>query len=387
MGAEEPKPKVLVIDDELGPRESLRVLLNREYIVHLASSVDDGVKHLQEETPDVIIMDIKMPVKNGIQGLKEIREIDPDVSIIMLTGFGALETAQEAIRMGASDYIKKPFDAPDMLNAISRNIKKSQYQLRKKQTLDQLAELNKNLTEELENKGRMADIGLASAEFAHDIRNPLTIVIGYVGLLAQQLGDAKDTVTDDSSGTINYLTIIEKNVRRCHELSQSWTRLSRNEPVCVQRVNISSTIEDIVKGAETLASQRGAHLVAEIESDRCEVMADDIQIFRAVSNLVINAIEALPETDGVVKVACARNNGHVEIRVQDNGCGMDEEKLTKIFDANYTSDKENGTGLGLFIAKRVVGDHRGQIRVESSEEHGTTFIIELPALAEQELAS
>ena len=86
--APEALPKVLVIDDERGPRESLRILLKPEYQVLCAESVDDGIALLKEHQPDTVVMDIRMPGKNGIEGLKAIREIDGVVSIIMFTGFG-----------------------------------------------------------------------------------------------------------------------------------------------------------------------------------------------------------------------------------------------------------------------------------------------------------
>ena len=104
-------PQVLVIDDEVGPRESLRMLLKPNYQVHTANSVEAGIRLLREKKPDAIVSDIRMPGTSGIDGLRRIREIDPHVAVIMLTGFGALETAQEALRLGANDYISKPFDA------------------------------------------------------------------------------------------------------------------------------------------------------------------------------------------------------------------------------------------------------------------------------------
>ena len=94
-------PQVLVIDDEMGPRESLRMLLKPIYQVHTADSVEIGLKLLNEKKPDAIVMDIRMPGITGIEGLRRIRQIDPHLSVIMLTGFGALETAKEALRLGA----------------------------------------------------------------------------------------------------------------------------------------------------------------------------------------------------------------------------------------------------------------------------------------------
>jgi len=117
--------KVLVIDDERGPRESLRMLLNRTYRVECADSVDHGLDSMRQELPDIIIMDIRMPGKTGIDGLREIRKVDEHVSVVMLTGYATLETAQQALRLGANDYLNKPFDTNEMMSVVSRYIQRT----------------------------------------------------------------------------------------------------------------------------------------------------------------------------------------------------------------------------------------------------------------------
>src|SRR5205085_6737396 len=96
-----------------------------DYEVHTADCVDAGIKLLKEKNPDTIVMDIRMPGISGIEGLRKIREIDSNLSVIMLTGFGALETAKEALRLGANDYISKPFDAHEMHQVIDRNVERT----------------------------------------------------------------------------------------------------------------------------------------------------------------------------------------------------------------------------------------------------------------------
>ena len=169
---------VLVIDDERGPRESLRILLKNDFNVVCADSVDWGLQLLKESQPDAIVMDIRMPDKTGIEGLREIRAIDPSVAVIMLTGFGTLETAQEAIRLGADDYLKKPFDAREMQEIITRNVHKTQIERRRWRAEKELLTLNQQLQEELGEKERLAALGQKSAELVHDLRNPLTSVLG-----------------------------------------------------------------------------------------------------------------------------------------------------------------------------------------------------------------
>ena len=180
-------PHVLVIDDEMGPRESLRMLLKPNYQVHTADSVEAGIRLLREKHPDAVITDIRMPGTNGIDGLRRIREIDPHVAVIMLTGFGALETAQEALRLGANDYINKPFDAHEMRSVISRNVERTRVYRTGENAASEIKELNSRLLKELAQKERLASLGQASAEFVHDLGNPLTIVWGYVQLLAKRL--------------------------------------------------------------------------------------------------------------------------------------------------------------------------------------------------------
>src|SRR5438128_11257435 len=104
-------PQILVIDDEIGPRESLRMLLKPDYQVHTADCVEAGIKLLREKNPDTIVMDIRMPGMSGIEGLRKIREIDANLSVVLLTRFAALETPKEALPLAANDYITKPSHA------------------------------------------------------------------------------------------------------------------------------------------------------------------------------------------------------------------------------------------------------------------------------------
>ena len=188
-------PQVLVIDDEMGPRESLRMLLEAELSSSHGGSVETGLKLLKEKKPDTIVMDIRMPGMTGIEGLRRIRQIDPHLSVIMLTGFGALETAKEALRLGANDYISKPFDAREMREVIGRNVERTRLHRTSENAAGEIKELNNRLLKELAQKERLASLGQASAEFVHDIGNPLTIVWGYVQLLAKKLEKSENGPT------------------------------------------------------------------------------------------------------------------------------------------------------------------------------------------------
>lgn len=378
---------VLVIDDERGPRESLRILLKNNFNVLCADSVDWGLQLLKENQPDAVVMDIRMPDKSGIQGLREIREIDPSVSVIMLTGFGTLETAQEAIRLGADDYLKKPFDAKEMEGIIARNVHKTQLERRRWRAEKELLTLNQQLQDELGEKERLAALGQKSAELVHDLRNPLTAVLGCSELLAEQLRHDKDKLGESWSETNEYLEMIEKSIIRCKELADMWLALSRRDPQRMKPVLICELLGEVVKSAKQIATGRGVRIDCQIAAVECEVAADTVQITRALQNVISNAVDAVTGvTNGQIHVLCAQNGCEAEIRVKDNGCGMDAEQMKKVFEPFFTTKQVNGTGLGLFITKRVVEDHRGSIALNSKVNEGTSVLIRLPLLNRLEMA-
>ncbi|HOX54044.1 MAG: response regulator [Candidatus Omnitrophica bacterium] len=115
-----PKYKILICDDELGIRESLKLILEKDYEIIEATNGKDCLENLKNNPVDLILMDIKMPKASGLDILKEIKSINPAIKVIMITGYKSVETATEAIRAGASDYIVKPFSSKDVLEAIRK---------------------------------------------------------------------------------------------------------------------------------------------------------------------------------------------------------------------------------------------------------------------------
>src|SRR3954468_22786703 len=257
MSAAAELPKILVIDDEIGPRESLRMLLKPDYNVQTADCVEAGLKLLKEKQPDTIVMDIRMPGMTGIEGLRKIREIDPHLSVIMLTGFGALETAKEAVRLGANDYISKPFDAGEMREVIGRNVERTRVQRASENAASEIKELNARLLKQLAQKERLASLGQASAEFVHDLGNPLTIVWGYVQLLAKKLERQEGAAPGEKSTSIKELDIIEQNVRLCRELLNMWQSYGSVEASPPKAISVSAVLREVVKGANAVAAQTG----------------------------------------------------------------------------------------------------------------------------------
>ena len=374
-------PQVLVIDDEMGPRESLRMLLKPIYQVHTANSVEIGLKLLSEKKPDAIVMDIRMPGMTGIEGLRRIRQIDPHLSVIMLTGFGALETAKEALRLGANDYISKPFDAREMREVIGRNVERTRLHRTSESAAGEIKELNNRLLQELAQKERLASLGQASAEFVHDIGNPLTIVWGYVQLLAKKLEESEPTNDPNAVSSNKELEIIEQNVRLCRDLLTMWQSYGSVEAAPHKLISISDIVREVVAGVGAMAKETQVELKCNVTEDPCSLMGDAVQITRAIQNVIINAIQASGERKGTVEVSCIRKDFYVDVRIADTGQGISPEQIARIFDPYFTTKQgKSGTGLGLFITRKVVDDHNGSIKVDSTPGIGTTITIRLPLI-------
>lgn len=381
---------ILVIDDEIGPRESLRILFKHEYTVLCADSVDAGLVLLKEKEPDLVLLDIRMPGKNGIEGLREIRQVDQVVSVVILTGFGALETAQQALRFGATDYLTKPFDVQEMRETVNRYVQRTRLERRRARMVEELRQINDRLVSELNTKVELAKVGENSLEIAHDLRNPLMIVSGYVELLSAELEKSKRLGADKYEQISEYLGVIEQNVKRCVELSRMWQRYGKKEDKHFCIMSVAPVIDEVMLGIAPLASTRNVKIQYEIAACNMVINGIQSQLIRAVHNVVANAIDAVREKEGEVWVVCApsEEGDCVEIRVKDNGCGMPPSVVERIFEPYFTTKGDrDGTGLGLCITKTIVEEHGGKIKVESELNRGTIITIALPLVREEALAS
>jgi signal transduction histidine kinase len=144
-------------------------------------------------------------------------------------------------------------------------------------------------------------------------------------------------------------------------------------------VSISSIVQDVGKSVTGMASQNGVQLDCHIADEECIILGDPIQLTRAVQNVIVNAIQAATDKHGKVVVNCREKDLYADIQVRDTGYGIAENEIGKIFDPYFTTKQgKNGTGLGLYITKKVIDDHNGSIDVKSTLGEGTTFTLRLP---------
>ena len=214
----------------------------------------------------------------------------------------------------------------------------------------------------------------------HDLGNPLTIVWGYVQLLAKRLEKSEGTNgAQQDPASVKELNIIEQNVRLCRELLTMWQSYGNVEASPPKEISVSGILREVLKGIEPAATENGVELKASICEDQCTLVGDALQINRAIQNVVVNAVQAAAEKKGKVTVVCTQKDFYVDLRIEDTGAGIQPAQLPRIFDPYFTTKQaKSGTGLGLYITKKVVEDHNGSIKVESSPGAGTVFTIRLP---------
>jgi len=141
---------ILIVDDELGPRESLRMILEPIYDVHTVDNGQEALNFICREKVDLVTLDLKMPGLSGIDVLREIKKLQPDVEVIVITGYGTLSNAQEAIRFGAGDFISKPFNVADIIAIVSKSFERRTYNLKIKNLIQQIKGLRSSLNENKE---------------------------------------------------------------------------------------------------------------------------------------------------------------------------------------------------------------------------------------------
>ncbi|MGC9065248.1 MAG: ATP-binding protein [Candidatus Ratteibacteria bacterium] len=370
------KNTVLIIDDELGPRESLRILLKDSYNVYLATNGDEGISMVKTHVVDAVVLDLRMPGRSGLETLEEIRKINPDVPVIVLTGFGTLEAAQKAVHLNIFEFISKPFDINEMKECIRRAVEKNKINLSARAIINQLNNLNTNLEQKIHELEKFAMLGELSAEILHEINNPLTIILGYVQILMQEMAAQNSATTEEAW---QYLKVVENEVKKCQTIAKSFLNASKHS---FKRtvVNVNKIIENMICFLRDNPLTKHVNFVCDFEPDISLVLASPEQMQQVFTNLFINAMEAM-DGNGTIRIETKNQSGKVIVKISDSGKGVPQELLEKIFQPFFTTKSIKGTGIGLSISKKIIEAHGGQIYAESQPEKGTTFTLCFPAYA------
>jgi signal transduction histidine kinase len=363
------KPVVLVVDDEYGPRESIAFSLSGEFTVETAERAKEALTKLQNRQYATVVMDIRMPEMDGIRALEELRKIDPYVSVIMLTGYGTLLTAQQAMVAGANQYLRKPPDIPELIESVRKQVQGTRVRRAQAQAAGDAQNLNLALKREIEANEPHIWQARASVELVHDLNNPLTVVIGYAALVAEEARMLNQRDPEVARKLLEYSSMVEKAAEYCHHLSENW-RLASKQATEFQRVDlvhIATEVRQVIFFGN-VAIQCAGLTEAYVRGSKFELM-------RILQNLFKNSLEA-----GATKitVTCSKRGDQLEAVVADNGAGMDPERVKRALHGGFSS-KASGTGLGLSICRHLAGTHGATFNLESTVGKGTTVRMVFPA--------
>jgi len=355
------KPNILVVDDEMGPRESLKMILNPHYNVYTADRGAQAVEMLKQHPVDLVTLDLKMPGFSGINVLEKVKQHDPDIEAIIITGYGSLDTAIEGLRLGAFDYISKPFDVNHILALVRRG---------------------------LERRNAKAQLRQVKSDFlsniSHELRTPLSVVVGFVYLLLNQV---IGKLTEDQQ---KVLETVYRNSEELLELIDNvlWmTSLNAGDAqATLEKFDARDLVNETIKRFEKSLREKGLRLDVQMMDGEVSVVSDRAKVERVFQNVFNNAVKFTSEGEITVKVHPSARRDSVEFEVIDTGIGIDESKIDTIFEPFHQADNSmqrsySGLGIGLTVARRMAELVGGKLAVSSKPGVGTRVTMTFPSQA------
>lgn len=376
--------RILVVDDEKEIRDFLSKALTRlgGFRVEVAENGQEGLKKVKEGKYDLVLTDLKMPGLDGLQLITEIAKIKPEVLTVLMTGHGTVDSAVEAMKQGASDYLLKPLNLDETIVRIKKVLEERQRFMRLKDFADQLEKANQELRRIDAIKSEFVSVA------SHELRTPLAAIKNAIQLILQ-----------GKTGEINenqakFLTMADRNINRLVNIINDLLNLSRIESGRIslnfESIPIRPLFEMVVSSLRPQAETKSIKIEMDLPENTLSVYADREKVEQILVNLIGNAIKFTPE-GGTIRLRAQpfsdeKQPDHLKkiaISVEDNGIGIPSEHLEKIFEKFHQVNGSlhrsvGGTGLGLAITKGLVEAHQGKIWVESKVGEGSTFTFTLP---------
>lgn len=381
--------KLLIIDDEPPIREMLEMSLASEgFDVRTAGNGRDALKVFAEQRPKLILTDIKMPGMDGIEVLKQIKALDSEAEVIVITGHGDMDSAISAIRNGASDFITKPIRDEILMLSIERAKKKISINQQLKDYTDNLEqkvdactlELKQAQAELIKNE-RLATIGETVAGLAHHIKNILTGLRGGTYLVNRGMAGDKPKMLREG------WSMVQRNIEKVSELVLDLLRYSKDRTPEPSQCNPNEIVQDAADLFKERAREHNIVIKTILDKNVKEAYTDHNGIHRVMLNLISNAIDACifdPDTTKSWKVILRtrlEKDGEPGdtflLEVTDNGVGMTDEQKAKLFTRFFSTKGGRGTGLGLLVTQKIIQEMGGDIHVTSQPGKGTTFSVRL----------
>jgi len=365
---------ILVVDDEEDIRDVLEIALKDiGYTVYLAENGEKALEIFKSERPDIVITDIKMPVMDGIELLRRIKQENLETEVLMITGHGDMDLTISSLKNQAMDFITKPVNVDILEIAVEKAVEKI---ISRQKLLEYTQKLELLIYEKSKLADHLSSLGLMIGTISHNIKGLLTnldggIYVARSGLKVKNQQTAKEG-----------LDLLEQAVARIKKMIMDILLYSKERKLSRTVIDTKGFIDQIKKIIELkLKGTRISFYCNEPHYPETMVIDEEF-ILVALINILDNAIDACladaQKKDHEIQFKILRKKDQLVIHIHDNGCGMDMKTKEKIFDLFFSSKGTKGTGFGLYISNSIIKQHGGSIQVSSIKGKETDFKIVLP---------
>jgi signal transduction histidine kinase len=351
--------RILVIDDEERMADSIRALLsNYDYLVEVAYGGKEGIEKLSTKSYHLVVTDLRMPGVTGYDVLRFLREKQPHVAPIVITGHASTESAIEAIHYRAFDYLQKPFEFEKLKECVDRAFNKIEADHMREDMISMIT---------------------------HDIKIPLSSIAGFSAMIFDDTGEPRPRAPE-------YVRLIRVNAQKIQALIDNFLTTCKIEAgklqLFRQKLNLQDVIDDLLAIMRMDMERQGQRVEAEFDLKHPFVEGDEHLLSRALGNILSNAIKYTPQ-GGVIRVETSKESAvssplkkdSVKVVIRNTGPGIDPDHLDSIFEKYKRSDNIRGiegSGIGLYVVKFVVDHHGGHVTLESAPNEWTACVMTLP---------
>lgn len=369
---------ILLVDDIIDNLDMLTDMLeNQGHKVQIALSGQEALDKIQSDKPDIVLLDIQMPGMDGYEVCRKIKANPEtqDIPVIFLSALSDTKDIVKGFDAGGVDYVSKPFKFREVMARVASQLKVS----RQRKEIESLRERDK---QQFESLAKIKNNFLYGT--AHDLKNPLTGLLLYTQLLRATPPDNQEEIEEVANG-------IETSARKMQSLITDILDLAQmqvGDQMNFVLLPLQPILENVIKNFTILAKEKNITLDLETPEETVNYPIDTSYFERMLDNLMSNAIKYTPN-GGKITISLKPCEESYELHIADTGLGIPKEDIPRLFEAFYrvkkqTHRQESGTGLGLSMVAAIVEDHNGTITVESQEDVGSTFIIDLPKIDREE---
>ena len=367
--------KILVVDDEPGIRSGIQRVLRDftvsypfmeeacKYEIIEAPTGEIAIEILNQSLPDIVLLDNKLPGIQGVEVLEYINKNHLDTLVVMITSYASLEVAVKATKHGAFDFIPKPFTPQELRSSVETITKQVYF---------------RKMTKKLNTAGKQIRFQFLSI-LSHELKSPLNAIEGYLQMMSEKQNG------DNIEDYMQYISRSLERIKGMRSLIMDLLDLTKiesgSENRNVKEINLTEIAQLSVDSMKPFSIQNDVFVYLNCNQN-IFMQADARELEIVINNLISNAIK-YNKKNGRVDINIKSYEKSIEIIVSDNGIGMNDEEISKLFSEFYRIKNQktkniSGSGLGLSIIKKIVDSYKGEITVNSIPDRGSVFTVTLP---------